>query len=376
MWLALREIARSKGRFGLLSGAIGLLVFLILFQQALLNGLITDFVGAVENQNSPVLVFNDQARKNVEGSFLDLDQAEAIAAVSGVATTGLIGEGTFTVLAGDDDADAVLFGYELGGLGEPTSLVEGRLPEGPNEAVASEADAGAGFDIGDRVTIVADADAPVITVVGLASEARWSVAPTMFVSYETFESARLAVNPASQVVLPSLVAVAPEPGVSLDALTDAIDAAVPGTEALTNREATEENPGVAGTSQSFNIILTLGFIVVLIVVAFFFLILTVQKAKPLTLLRAIGSPRSFLVKNLAGQIVLVMGAGIAIGLALTFLVIAVAPSGDVSVAVQPSTAITTVVALFVLALLAGVASIRRVLRIDPIDATVDSSRSL
>mgnify|MGYP001552343168 CR=1 FL=1 len=75
MLLAVREITRAKTRFALLTGAIGLLVFLILFQQGLLGGLVTDFIGAVDNQRSPVLVFNEQARRYVEASFMTPEQA-------------------------------------------------------------------------------------------------------------------------------------------------------------------------------------------------------------------------------------------------------------------------------------------------------------
>ena len=39
MFLALKEMRRAKVRFGLLIVAIGLLVFLILFQQSLQSGL-------------------------------------------------------------------------------------------------------------------------------------------------------------------------------------------------------------------------------------------------------------------------------------------------------------------------------------------------
>jgi putative ABC transport system permease protein len=184
------------------------------------------------------------------------------------------------------------------------------------------------------------------------------------------------VNPESTVVLPSLVAVEPVAGVDLGQLTDAIDVAVPGTEALTNQEAVDQNPGVSATRQSFRIILALGFVVVAIVVGFFFLILTVQKARPLTLLRAVGAPRWFLVRNLLGQIALVMSAGVLVGLGLTFVAIETVPSGDLSVSIQPAGAATSIVVLFVLALLAGLGSIRRVLRIDPIEATVDASRSI
>ena len=126
MFLALREIARAKLRFALLSGAIGLLVFLITFQQGLFGGLITSFVGAVENQNAPILVFNEQARQNVEGSFLFPDQVAAVAEVEGVAQADPIGQGTFTVEVrpgGDEptDEDAVLFA-SVGRLSEQKGL--------------------------------------------------------------------------------------------------------------------------------------------------------------------------------------------------------------------------------------------------------------
>ncbi|MCZ7528896.1 MAG: ABC transporter permease [Acidimicrobiia bacterium] len=378
MLLALREIARAKIRFGLLAGAVGLLVFLILFQQGLLGGLVTNFIGAVDNQRSPILVFNDQARSNVEGSFLTSDQADAVAAVDGVGESGLIGEGTYTVDAGDEIQDAVLFGYELGGLGEPLTLDDGRLPEGPDEGVASSADADKGFAVGDTVEIVgADgSDGPRIEIVGTGDKLRWSVSPTVFVSYETFEAAQSAVNPDAPVVFPSLVAVEPADGVDTDELTDRIDAEVPGTEALTRQEAVDRNPGVQGVNQSFGIILLLAFLVVALVVGFFFLILTVQKAKSLTLLRAVGAPSGYLVRNLLVQITLVLGAGVAVGLGLVTVISALDATGNVAVDLEMRTALFTILGLAVISLLGGLASIRRVLKIDPLRATLDSGREI
>ncbi|MGI9623921.1 MAG: ABC transporter permease [Acidimicrobiales bacterium] len=369
MMLALQEIRRSKVRFGLLSGAVGLLIFLILFQQALLGGLIRDFIGAVDNQNSPILVFNEDARQNVEGSFLFPDQVAEIAMVDGVGVSSPIGQGTFTVLADSGLEDAVIFGYELGSLGEPQTVVEGRLPEGPNEAVASEADAENGFDIGDTVTVVGDAADLDITVVGLAEDTRWSVSATLFVSYETFGDAQRVVNPSSELILPSLVAVEPQAGVSEQQVIASIETEVGGVEALTKQEAVDQSPGVQSVNQSFQIVLALAFLVVALVVGFFFLILTVQKAKALTLLRAIGSPSSYLVKNLLFQILLVLGLGSLVGLLLTVALVSLAPPGDLSVSVEPSSVALTLGGIVVLALLGGIASIRRVLRIDPISAT-------
>ncbi len=376
MLLALREITRAKLRFGLLAGAVGLLVFLILFQQALLGGLVTAFIGAIDNQDSPVLVFNDQARQSVEASFLRPDQVDAVAGVEGVAESAPIGENTYTVEAGGKLVDGVLFGYPLdSGLGQPTTLTEGRLPERPGEAVASASDAEDGFDIGDTVRIVGDGG-PAIQIVGLGKDLQWSVAPTMFVDYSTFEAAQRAVNPQARAVLPSVVAVRPAEGVDPGALTDRIDAQVDGVEALTNDEAVSNSPGVAAVNQSFSIILGLAFLVVTVVVAFFFLILTVQKAKPLTLLRAVGAPSSYLVKNLLAQIVLVMAGGIVIGIGLVLLVRTAAGGLSIAVELKPATVLPTVAGLTALALLGGLAAVRRVLRIDPIRATVDTGSEL
>lgn len=366
--LAVREIVRSKVRFALLSGAVGLLVFLILFQQVLLGGLVTDFIGAVDNQDSPVLVFNEQARKNVEGSFLFTEQVEAIGGVEGVAEVAPIGQSTYTAEADGELVDAVLFGYPLGGLGEPLTLSDGRLPEGPDEGVASAADADAGFGIGDTVRIVGDGG-PEITVVGVAEELRWSVAPTIFVSYETWERAQRAANPRAETVLPSLAAVRPADGVDVGELIARIDAEVDGAEALSRQQAVDENPGVQGVSQSFRIILGLAFLVVTLVVGFFFLILTVQKTPALTLLRAVGAPTSYLVRNLLVQIVLVLAAGAVVGIALTLAAVQASSSGALTVRVDPGTVVQTLVVLFVVSMIGGWASIRRVGKVDPISAT-------
>ncbi|MCP3934734.1 MAG: ABC transporter permease [Actinomycetia bacterium] len=366
--LAWNEMRRAKVRFGLLCGAVGLLVFLILFQQALLGGLVTDFIGAVDNQDAPVLVFNDQARSNVEGSFLFPDQAAAIAGVDGVASTGFIGEGTYTVETGGEIRDAVMFGYELGGLGAPSSLVEGRLPAAPGEAVSSAADRDNGFGIGDVVQIVGDGG-PTIVIVGLADDLRWSVAPTMFASYDTFEAAQRAVNPQSSVVFPSLVGVQPVDGVDIGELTDRINSEVDGVEALSRQEAVDGNPGVQGVSQSFGIILGLAFLVVTLVIGFFFMILTVHKARALTLLRAVGASSRYLVKNLLVQILMVLAIGSFLGVVMTVALLRLGPSGEVSAKLDPSSVAATLLGLVVLALIGGLAAVRRVLRIDPMSAT-------
>lgn len=365
---------RAKTRFGLLSGAVGLLVYLILFQQAIIGGLIEQFIGAIRHQSAEVLVFSDQARKNVEGSIILPDQQVAVAAVSGVGTAEPLGQDTFTVrtsveVEGSAEQDAVLFGYVLGGPGAPTTLIEGRLPDAPFEAVASSRNRDEGFGLGDTVEVVPGEDAEPVrfTVVGLAEEINYSVSPVLFTDYASYEAAKLAVNPDAPAVLPSLVAVDVAEGASAAEVAAAITAGVPGTEALTRQQAVDESPGVASVRQSFAVILLLFYLVVPLVTGLFFLIVTFQKASALTLLRAIGAPAGPLVRALLLQVITVVIAGGVVATVLFALTSNATSSLGVTVEVGP--VVTTIAVVLALALLTSVAAVRRVLRIDPIAAT-------
>ena len=360
--LAIGEIRRAKLRFSLLAGAIGLLVFLILFQQLLLGSLLQSFTGAIENQSAPVLVFGAEARRNVEGSIIPPGKEPAVQAIEGVGRVAPIGEGTFTMEAGGQQVDVAVIGYVPGGPGQPTKVVSGRLPQGPGEAVASGEDKAKGFAIGDTVTSAAGG-VPV-TIVGLTEGSRFSVAPTLFTPYATYEQLRKAANPTATAVLPTLLGVDPAAGTDAATLAARITEQVPGVEALDRASAVSKAPAVASIQQSFAIILLLAFIVVTLVVGFFFLILTVQKASSLTLLRAVGAPSGYLVRSLLVQIGLVVGGGLVVGIALLLGAAAGARAG-LPLEVQPALVAGTSVTVIVFAVLASSVSIVRVLRLDP-----------
>ncbi len=362
--LAGAEVKRAKVRFGLLSGAVGLLVFLILFQQALLGSLLLSFTGALENQSGTVLVYSEAARKNISGSVILPDQQARIEAVDGVGAAAPLGESTFTIEADGDDTDASVFGFQPGGPGEPTRLVEGSLPTTATEAVASKEDTSAGFDIGDTVTSVDGGIA--LTIVGLTERSRFSVAPTLWVTFDGFTALRRAANPDATAVVPSAIAIVPADGVSPSELAARVNDQVEGVEALTVTQAVDEAPGVSSVNTSFRLILALAFLVVAVVIGFFFLILTVQKQSTLTVLRAVGAPTSFLVRALLTQIAIVVGIGLVIGGLLTFLAVKGASAG-LPISVDPGTLAVTAVGVVLLSLVGSVFTLLRVSRIDPAD---------
>jgi putative ABC transport system permease protein len=370
MFLALREMRRAKARFGLLMAAVALLVFLILVQQALQASLITSFVGAIERQSAPVLVFSVDGQRALQGSVISPELEQAVREVPEVAESGRIGQGTFTVEvegegdAGADGSEAAIIGYEADDLGAPEELSEGRLPEAPGEAVGSAGD----FAVGDTVQVVAGDAGPELTVVGLAEDAQIQVSPTLFVAWPDYEAAALADNPDAATIPPSAIGVRPVEGVTDEELADRVDAVDDEADALTRAEAAEEAPGVGEVRMSFQVIFLLFALVVPLVSGLFFLIVTFQKSRSLTLLRAVGASGGVLVRSLLVQVVLVVGGGLAIGTAL-YALLTLVEVGSLTLRFDVGAVAVWSALLLGLGLISALVSARQVLAIDPVEAT-------
>jgi putative ABC transport system permease protein len=367
MFLALREIRRGLVRFGLLALAVALLMFLVLFQQALQDGLITSFVGAIRNQSAPVIVYSVDGQRTLQGSIIPPELEQAVRATDGVAAAARLGQGTFTVAIADGSADeAAIIGTDDGSLGMPVDLTGGRFPSGPFEAVGSDAD----FTVGDRVEVLAGpgGEPVTITVVGAAADVQLSVSPTLFTDLDTYDAAVRAANPDAQSILPNAMLVRPADGVGPDVLAERINASSVELDALTRSQAATKTPGVAQVRQSFSVIFLLYGLVVPLVTGLFFLIVTLQKAGSLTLLRAVGARAGLLARALLVQVALIIGTGIALGVAL-YLPLSGLRVGGLVLSFDAG-AVWLWSSLFVgLGLLSALFALRRVLRIDPIQAT-------
>ena len=137
---------------------------------------------------------------------------------------------------------------------------------------------------------------------------------------------------------------------------------------LAPRHAAAETPGVAQVQQWFRLIFLLYGLVVPCVTGLFFLIVTFQKANSLTLLRAIGAPAGRLVTSLLIQVVIMIGGGLIIGTAL-YYPLSQSELGGISLRFETGAVIFWSVLLLTLGVASSLVAARRVLRIDPIEAT-------
>ena len=369
MFLALREMRRAKARFALLTAAVGLLLFLILAQQAIQDGLLRSFVGAIERQSAPVLVYSVDGQRTLQGSVIPPALDRRVRAVRGVAGAGRIGQGTFTVrVDGGKDSDAAIIGYDRPDIGAPDRLSEGRLPRAAGEVVGSAGD----FALGDRVRVQPGASGgkagPPLTVVGLARDAQLQVTPTLFGDWRDYAATVKVANPDATTVLPSALGLRPAPGVSAEQLARRVNRASLDADALTRGEAARKSPGVAQVRDSFQLIFLLYGMVVPLVTGLFFLIITFQKSAALTLLRAIGARAWVLVRSLLFQVFLVIAVGVGLGVAL-YTPLSQMTLGSIALRFDGGAILFWAVLLLVLGLLSALVAARRVLRIDPIEAT-------
>ena len=373
MFLALREIRRAKVRFGLLIAAVALLAFLILFQSAIQNSLIRQFVGGVRNQTAAVLVFNVDGRRFPQSSTVSPELEEKVRATEGVDAIAPIYQGTFPIEAGGDTQATSVLGYAEPDLGGPGDLIEGRMPRSAGEAVANAGNEEDGFGIGSTVTVQpAGID---LEVVGLADDVGINVLPTLFTTAETYLTVLRARNPAASCIsgLVRATSASVASGKTLAnvptiaELTASLNRADESIDALSRADAAELNPGIESIKQSFTVILVLFGLVVPLVCGLFFLILTFQKANSLVLLRALGAPARRLVQALLVQVALVLGLGL--GMAVGgFALLSRGKTGSLRLRFEVMNVGFWVAVLTALGIVSALASIRRVLAIDPIRA--------
>jgi len=265
--------------------------------------------------------------------------------------------------------DATIIGYELGpdgeGLGAPAELTAGRYPMSDLEAVAST---GGDYEFAVGDAVVLQPGGFEVEVVGLADDVQLNVSATFFTSYDTWIDAVQSVNPDAGEPLPNVMVAAPADGVTDEELVESINAQSLDLDALTREDAASETPGVAQVQQSFQLIFLLYGLVVPCVTGLFFLIVTFQKANSLTLLRAIGAPARRLVSALMIQVVIMISAGLVIGTAL-YYPLSQARLGGLSLRFETGAVVFWSVLLLTLGVASALVAARRVLRIDPIEAT-------
>ena len=154
---------------------------------------------------------------------------------------------------------------------------------------------------------------------------------------------------------------------SVDAVGEAIDGTLGTTETVSTEEAVLALPGVEQQESTFTAIVAVSFVVVGIVIALFFALITLEKRGQFAILKAIGSSNPFLLQGVMAQALIATIAGYVLGLALSRLLALVLPA-SVPVQFLTETSVSLFFATIAMGALGALFSFRRIIRIDPASA--------
>jgi putative ABC transport system permease protein len=364
MNLAIAEFRRARGRFASITGALSLIVFLVLVLGSLADGLFFGGTGAVRSSTAAAYAFSQDAEGSLIRSRLPLSDESELEAVAGVTQATAIGALITTTASVPGGADVVVMGFvpEADPAGVPSQVVEGRLPtpEQPEGVAVDATLADQGLGIGTTLE-VGGVRQP---VVGVVEDAQYQGLPTAWVALETYGEMRAAVRPefAGQPVQANTFGLALADGVTAEELVPPAGIAI-----ASNEETYLSIPGVREQNSSLDAIIYASLAVGGLVVALFFALVVLEKRELFAALKALGASSA---KLGSGVILQALGATITaviIGAVAARAVAFVLPEG-VPFLFRPETLVTSAVLTVLAGVIGAVLSLRRISRIDPATA--------
>ena len=193
MNLALRDIRHNLGRFLLTCLGLSLLLGIVLAMVGIYRGLVVESLGLLRAAKADVWIVEGGTRGPfAEASRLPADIREIIAAQWGVAAAGAVAYQNAELQHRGTSRRLMVVGSEIGRLGGPPQIVEGRpITRNRYEAIA---DIGAGLSIGEQIKLGRDT----FTIVGLTKNLVASGGdPVLFMTLRDAQKLQFDLTPAA-----------------------------------------------------------------------------------------------------------------------------------------------------------------------------------
>ena len=366
MRLAIAELRRNKVRYFSITAAIGLIVFLVLILAGLSDGLYYGSTGAYRNGNADLYSYSQDSQRSFVRSEIPIDAIADVREVPGVTDAGGLGIQLGSTTVDGALIDVALIGHEPGRPGGPSYAAGFSSASGPI-AVADVSLEAQGVEIGDQILLTGSTTG--ITVVEFVEDSAFLLSGTLWTDLETWSRVRSEIVPEFAFRGPAVQAIA----VTVESPDDAgvvagwIDDATGFTDTVTVDEAISGLPGVDQQQATFQAIIWTSFVVVGVVTALFFALITLEKRSLIAILKAIGATNWSLLVGILGQGLVTSVGGFILGFALSRLVGVVMPA-EVPITFLNGTAQALFMATIAMGLIGAALSFRRISKIDPATA--------
>jgi len=372
MFLAVRELIYARTRFLLMGAVVALISVLMVILSGLSTGLVDDGVSGL--QRSPVQAFafaeGTKADSAFSRSVVTRTQAETWAQQSDVEHAELMGNSIVNAHNSDGTpVDLTLFGVTPGSFLEPEAA-EGTAIAGPNDIIVSSTARDEGVEIGDRITI--DRIGTELNVVGFTSDKRTfghvDIAYVPLPTWQEINSGGANSDGSFDPRIYDEASVVAIEGTS-DQLPDlkSGDAAA-GTSSKSLEDSFDSSPGYAAETMTMSMITAFLYAISALVVGAFFTIWTVQRARELALLRALGASTPYLLRDSILQATFVLLGSVAVGVGIGVGFGSGLSGTGMPFSMQAGPILQGAVLLIVLGLLGAAVAVIRVARINPLTA--------
>ncbi|ALO67675.1 ABC transporter permease [Arthrobacter alpinus] len=375
MFLALRELAFAKGRFSLMGAVIALIAVLTVILSGLSSGLVNDGVSGLKNMPVSAFAFDEGTKTDnaFSRSVVEQDQVTTWSKQPGIEQATAMGSSMMNATTDDGtQVDVAVFGVDPGSFLAP-EVSEGEQLGDVDGLVVSETMREAGVEIGTVLTM--DRIDTELTVIGFTQgQATFGHVDIAYAPLSTWQLIAAGQAPAGaptqqdidglDFTYSSVVALqyADEAAVDL-----AAGDAAASTTAKSLSESFNSSPGYEAETLTLNMIQVFLYAICGLVVGAFFSVWTIQRKQEIAVLRAIGAPVRYLLRDGVTQAALLLVLFTALGIGAGLGLGAAMPDG-MPFALEGGPIATAALLTIALGLIGAVISIIRIARIDPLTA--------
>ncbi|WP_207695227.1 hypothetical protein DOK67_0001231 [Enterococcus sp. DIV0212c] len=359
MFLAWNEITRSKLRYALIISVMFLISYLVFFLTGLAYGLAEDNRTAVDKWQADGIVLSDESNTNINMSMIpikSMDEVEAKEKASLGQTAAVIQLDKKNT----EKINASFFGINKDEFLMP-NIIEGKSFTNENETVADnslkkEND----LKLGDTIKL-AGSDKK-LKVVGFTDNAKFNVAPVLYVSTAAFQEIRFEKSDTSENARVNAIVFRAKEGslknvhLKEDDLTS-----------YSIKKFINELPGYNAQVLTFGFMIGFLIVIAAIVIGIFIYVLTMQKATIFGIMKAQGISGFYIAVSVIIQTFVLAIFGIALGLLGTVGTSFVLPT---AVPFQTNWLFFLSIGgiMLVIAVLGALFSVRTIVKIDPLKA--------
>jgi putative ABC transport system permease protein len=359
MFLAWNEITRSKLRYALIISVMFLISYLVFFLTGLAYGLAEDNRTAVDKWQADGIVLSDESNTNINMSMIPMKAIDDVEAKE----KAVLGQ-TAAVIQLDkkkaEKINASFFGINKDEFLMP-NIIEGKAFANDDEAVVdSSLKEENNIQLDDTIKL-AGSDKK-LKVVGFTDNAKFNVAPVLYVSTGAFQQIRFEKSDTSENARVNAIVFRAK-----DSSLKNVELKGDDLTSYSIQKFINELPGYSAQVLTFGFMIGFLIVIAAIVIGIFIYVLTMQKATIFGIMKAQGISGKYISVSVIVQTFVLAVFGIGIGLLGTVGTSLVLPT---AVPFQSNWLFFLTIGglMLIIAVFGALFSVRTIVKIDPLKA--------